>query len=489
MGLRRQEGGLELAVVNPSGDPRAGARPDYSPSIMIVQRMMDGAIPGCPQRWFGIVDVRDVADLHVCAMTQHPAARGERFLCRRRLHVDARDREGEARMGAAGGKVPTRQLPNWLVRLAALRDPALQQLSELGKTEERHHAKARGLLGWKPRSSEDAIVASAESLIRLGLLNTLSEGCVMKDFFQRYLLPGFVFESAVIAGGYATGRELVQFFLPAGPWGGVLGMIVSMLFWSAVLMVSFELARMAKAYDYRSFFKLLLGRGWFLFEICYFLLIVIVFAVMGAAAGEITHDLFGLPRLVGSIAMIAATGLMVFYSSAAIEKFLALSVGYLYLVYIVFFIWSFVVRRSHRGGVRRRPAAQGWFKAGITYAGYNVATSPGGVLRIRHLTRRREAMVAGSSAVRSACCRASSSSSRWSATPSQIAKRRPALGVPARQDRRALVRVGVPDGGAADAGRYRRADPARDQRARGEGLRGAAVGRCRAPCARRSPSR
>ena len=54
--------------------------PDYSPSIMIVQRMMDGAIPGCPQRWFGVVDVRDVADLHVRAMT-HPAARGERFLC------------------------------------------------------------------------------------------------------------------------------------------------------------------------------------------------------------------------------------------------------------------------------------------------------------------------------------------------------------------------------------------------------------------------
>ena len=164
----------------------------------------------------------------------------------------------------------------------------------------------------------------------------------MNDFFRRYLLPGFVFESAVIAGGYATGRELVEFFLPAGPWGGVLGMIVSMLFWSAVLMVSFELARMAKAYDYRSFFKLLLGRGWFLFEIAYFLLMIIVLAVMGAAAGEITHDLFGLPKLLGSMGMIAATGLMLFYSNTAIEKFLALSVGYLYLVYIVFFVWSFV---------------------------------------------------------------------------------------------------------------------------------------------------
>src|SRR6185436_15484798 len=198
------------------------------------------------------------------------------------------------------------------------------------------------------------------------------------------------FESAVIAGGYATGRELVQFFLPAGPWGGLLGMIVAMLFWSAVLMVSFELARMAKAYDYRSFFKLLLGPGWFLFEIAYFLLIIIVFAVMGAAAGEITHDLFGLPKLVG------ATGAMVFYSSAAIEKFLALSVGYLYLVYIVFFIWSFVAFGDRiEAAFASEPVGDGWFKAGVTYAGYNVATVPAVFFCIRHLTRRRETMVAG----------------------------------------------------------------------------------------------
>ena len=51
----------------------------------------------------------------------------------------------------------------------------------------------------------------------------------MSDWFRRYLLPGFVFEAAVIAGGYATGRELVEFFLPAGPWGGLLGMLVDEL--------------------------------------------------------------------------------------------------------------------------------------------------------------------------------------------------------------------------------------------------------------------
>jgi nucleoside-diphosphate-sugar epimerase len=167
-----KEGGPELAVVNPVVVLGPVLAADYSPSIMIVQRMMDGAIPGCPQRWFGVVDVRDVADLHLRAMT-HPAAKGERFLCTAGDFLSMLEiaKVLKERMGPAGAKVPARQLPNWLVRLAALRDPALTQLvPELGKPKNGTNAKARGLLGWKPRSSEDAIVASAESLMRLGLL-------------------------------------------------------------------------------------------------------------------------------------------------------------------------------------------------------------------------------------------------------------------------------------------------------------------------------
>jgi len=159
-------------VVNPVAVLGPALGPDYSPSLMIVQRMMDGAVPGCPQRWFGVVDVRDVADLHVRAMT-HPAARGERFLCTAGNFMSMLEiaRVLKARMGPAAAKVPTRELPNWLVRLAALRDPALKQLvPELGKYKNGTNAKARGRLGWMPRSSEDAIVASAESLLRLGLL-------------------------------------------------------------------------------------------------------------------------------------------------------------------------------------------------------------------------------------------------------------------------------------------------------------------------------
>lgn len=167
-----KEGGLELTVINPTAVLGPVLGPDYSASIMIVQRMMDGAVPGCPQRWFGVVDVRDVADLHVRAMT-HPAARGERFLCTAGESMSMLQiaQVLKARMGAAADKVPARELPNWLVRLAALRDPALKQLiPELGKRRNVTSAKARGLLGWKPRSPEEAIVACAESLIRLGLL-------------------------------------------------------------------------------------------------------------------------------------------------------------------------------------------------------------------------------------------------------------------------------------------------------------------------------
>src|SRR3546814_18814994 len=98
-------------------------------------------------------------------------------------------------------------------------------------------------------------------------------------------------------------------------------------------MASFELARVARAYDYRSFFRVLLGRGWFVFEIGYFLLMLVILAVMGAAAGEIVHRLFGLPKLVGSLGMIAATGALLFFSATVIETFLTVSMAYLYLVY------------------------------------------------------------------------------------------------------------------------------------------------------------
>lgn len=170
--VSREGGGLELSVVNPVGVFGPVLGPDYSTSILLVQRLMDGAMPGCPRLYFGVVDVRDVADLHIRAMTD-PAAKGERFLAVAGdfLSIQEIAKILKARMGDAAKRVPTRQIPNWLVRLSALRDPAIRQITpELGKHKNATNAKARRLLAWSPRSNEEAIVATAESLVRLGLL-------------------------------------------------------------------------------------------------------------------------------------------------------------------------------------------------------------------------------------------------------------------------------------------------------------------------------
>ncbi|HVO97922.1 MAG TPA: aldehyde reductase [Bryobacteraceae bacterium] len=170
--IAKEDGGLELSVVNPVGVFGPVLGPDYSTSILLVQRLMDGAMPGCPRLYFGVVDVRDVAGLHILAMT-HPAANGERFLAVAGDFMSILDiaKVLKSRMGTSAKRVPARQLPNWLVRIAAMRDPAVKQiLPELGKKKNATNEKAKRVLGWAPRSNDDSIVATAESLVRLGLL-------------------------------------------------------------------------------------------------------------------------------------------------------------------------------------------------------------------------------------------------------------------------------------------------------------------------------
>jgi nucleoside-diphosphate-sugar epimerase len=170
--IAREGGGLELSVVNPVGVFGPVLGPDYSTSIQIVQRLMDGAMPGCPRLSFGIVDVRDVADLHLRAMT-NPAARGERFLAVAGDFMTIQEIAQllKSRMGDAARRVPTRVLPDWIVRLVSLFDSSVAYIvPELGKFKNATNAKARHVLGWEPRSNEDSIIATAESLVRLGLL-------------------------------------------------------------------------------------------------------------------------------------------------------------------------------------------------------------------------------------------------------------------------------------------------------------------------------
>jgi len=169
--IAREGHGLELSAINPVAVLGPALGPDFSHSVRLIKNLMDGQ-RGCPRINSGFVDVRDVADLHLRAMT-NPAAKGERFIATSGTSIWMVDVANVLRnsAGTAASKVSTRVLPNWLVRLAALRNPTMRGLVplldvNLNATSE----KAERLLGWTPRSTEEAIVATAESLIRLGLL-------------------------------------------------------------------------------------------------------------------------------------------------------------------------------------------------------------------------------------------------------------------------------------------------------------------------------
>lgn len=215
-------------------------------------------------------------------------------------------------------------------------------------------------------------------------------------FFRKYLLPGFVFQSVVIAGGYGTGRELVEFFLSFGPLGGLLAMAVSTLIWSAVCAASFEFARVFGAYDYRAFFTKLLGRGWIAYEICYVALLAIILAVIAAAAGAILRESFALPYALGVLGIMAAVGFLVFRGSGTIERVLAFWSFVLYAVYILVFVRSF---SSFAPEIESAFAAAevnpGWAIGGVRYAAYNLALIPVILFCLHDIERRKEAVTAG----------------------------------------------------------------------------------------------
>jgi nucleoside-diphosphate-sugar epimerase len=170
--MKKEGGSLELAVVNPSGIFGPILGPDYSGSIEIVKRLLKGG-PGCPRIYFGVVDVRDVAELHLRAMT-NPAAAGERFIAIAGDTMSMLEiaKVLKAHLGESASKVPTRQLPSWLVRIAARFDPAMAPLLPLlDNIRNATSDKARHVLGWTPRAREEAVLATAESFLRFSVVN------------------------------------------------------------------------------------------------------------------------------------------------------------------------------------------------------------------------------------------------------------------------------------------------------------------------------
>lgn len=166
------EGGdMEFVTVNPSlvlGPLQSG---DFSTSLEAIKKLLEGSMPGLPNFGFGIVDVRDVADMHVRCLTM-PDMAGERFICSgpflMMADVAAILREG---LGPQGRKVPKRKLPDWLMRVVGRFDPVVRQvLGELGNVRDTDISHARTKLGWNPRPPEESVLDTARDMIRLGIV-------------------------------------------------------------------------------------------------------------------------------------------------------------------------------------------------------------------------------------------------------------------------------------------------------------------------------
>jgi uncharacterized membrane protein YkvI len=214
--------------------------------------------------------------------------------------------------------------------------------------------------------------------------------------FKRYFLPGFAFKAVVIGGGYATGRELAEYFLPSGPWGGLLGMLLAMVLWGVICAVTFLFARSTHSHDYGAFFRNLLGPGWFLFDIIYACAVLVGLSVFGAAAGAIGTALFGWPAIAGTLGLVAGIATVAAFGSDSVERLFKYVTYFLYGVYAIFFALVLVKSfgRIEANFSARLPMTN-WAMGGATYAAYNAVGAVVVLPVLRHLTSNKDALIAG----------------------------------------------------------------------------------------------
>src|SRR3954465_811568 len=212
----------------------------------------------------------------------------------------------------------------------------------------------------------------------------------------RWVLPGLGVKAVVIGGGYATGRELAEFFLSRGPWGGLYAILFATLLFSMFCALTFVAALRFRTFDYRSFFKQLLGPAWPLFELSYLLFVVLILAVYGAAAGAIGDAVFSAPLWIGTVVLAVLIAGIVAFGNKAVER-LFRDVSYLlygvYALFIVLALWKFGERVP--AGFAAYPQTSGWALSGLTYFGYNIIGAVVILPVLRHLMSDRDAVIAG----------------------------------------------------------------------------------------------
>ncbi|MFP9190042.1 YkvI family membrane protein [Natronosalvus vescus] len=225
---------------------------------------------------------------------------------------------------------------------------------------------------------------------------------LLGSWFMSIVLPAIILQSVLIGGGYATGREIVEYGAQYGAsgWIAVIGIWIG---FSVMAVLTFELARVFGVYNYKSFIKELIWKAWPLFDLLFLAMAILIIAIMASAAGEIMEETLGVPYLAGIVAIIAVVGVLAYYGAWLIEEFKTIGSAGLYVAFILF---AGIVIVSTWGDITSTFAASDTsyaddtstgavVQSGILYVGYNLAVFPAVFFALHRQTTRKETLTAG----------------------------------------------------------------------------------------------
>lgn len=218
---------------------------------------------------------------------------------------------------------------------------------------------------------------------------------MIKNQIVKLIVPGLVFQSILIAGGYGTGAEIAQFFGVNGMAGGLLGACVTFLCWSLVCAVTFEFCRVMQTFDYGSMMKQILGPAAFLYDACYWIMFLIVMGVVNASAGAIIEKL-GFNQWIGIGVLSLGVLFLVVKGTETVERALSVWSYVLCTVYLVFMVIVFVKFGSNIAAeVGKAEVADTWLSKGLQYSFYNLVVVPLILYTVRDFKSRKESVISG----------------------------------------------------------------------------------------------
>ena len=219
--------------------------------------------------------------------------------------------------------------------------------------------------------------------------------------FGSIILPAVILQSVLIGGGYASGREVVAYGAKFGA-AGWLSIVAIFVGFTVMAMLTFELARTFKQYEYKGFIKQVIGPGWPLFDLIFLAMAILIIAIMASAAGNIMEQTIGIPYFAGIISIIVLVAFLTYFGAGLIERFKSMGTVFLYVAYIAFGVvvlsqvWGDVTNVFATGntGYVDDAGLGSVLSSGALYVGYNLAVYPAVFFCLHRQKTRKESLVA-----------------------------------------------------------------------------------------------